>query len=157
VWGIIESEVTRERGHPVSTTRHYGASSHPSAGDRERLARLRDRHQLPERGQNASSDRMLDSIEQIVTAGTGMRYEVNKLADWMARLPVRAEAAKIEDWQAWPPDLLDEIADDVLLRGYTPERTALRHSTTPQTAGDIAAEARRAHRRNRKPSWRSAT
>jgi hypothetical protein len=138
----------------MSTTRHYGASRQPSAGDRERLRRLRDRHQLPERGTSASSDRMLDSVEQIVTAGTGMRYEVNKLADWMARQPLRTEAARIEDWAGWAPDLLDEIADDVLMRGHSPERSAIRHSTTPQTVGDIVAEARGALRRSRKPSWR---
>lgn len=138
------------------TTRHYGASEPPRQEDRDLLNRLRHLHQLPAAGTSPSSDRFIADIERIVTTGEGLRYEVNKLTEWLTRLPLARNMEKIDpDWPYWNPGRLRNIADRVLIDGWSPARAAIVAGTTRQTVEEIVAVERAAIKRGTHAPWRT--
>lgn len=133
---------------PKPTTRHYGASRSAGADDATRIARLVLKHQVPERGVSPSADRMLDTVEQVIKGQGGIGYEVNKIADWIQRFPLRAVAARVEPGWENRADRT-EVAEAVLMRGWSSHRTAIEYGTTAETVDVIVAAYRMDIKRGR--------
>src|SRR5215467_14246811 len=123
----------------MATTRHYGVSRQTGSSEARELAELIAWHQVPERGQANSTDRMLDTVQAIIN-GTASGYDFNKARDWIRRFPLRSTVAKINpEWPEWEATLLEEIAESVLMHGWTEHRTAVFWGTTPETVSAIVA------------------
>jgi hypothetical protein len=123
-------------------TRHYDIDAKPTLDQVRRAKATAAARQLPERGANPSTDRMLDAVDE-ACAGEGTAYSADKIYDWMRRLPLRTVAAQVQPWQTWRPELLVAIAESVLMHGRSSARTAIEYSTTPETVDAIVADYRR--------------
>lgn len=131
----------------MPTTRHYGASQPTGQGDADKIADLALWHQLPERGQAASTDRMLDTVQAIINRqATG--YEFNKVRDWIRRFPLRTVAAKVESgWELHSDTYKEAVALGVLMEGKTSARVAIEYGTTAETVDVIVRAYRMKTRR----------
>jgi hypothetical protein len=128
---------------------HEGASGPVTQEDRTRLAAIRAERLLPGYGVASSADRMLEDLDRIVSTGDGLRFEADKLTDWMEGFPLRAEAATVADWRGWGAGVVRAIADSVMLGGQPPAQVAVAYHTTPATVEDIVQAARAEIRRGR--------
>lgn len=130
-----------------SITRHYDASTRPTAEQVSRVRALAAQHQLPERGATASADRMLTTLGDVLD-GDGTGYDANKLTDWMRRMPLRTVAAKVDPgWENHTATYLTAVAEAVLMHGWTPARTGIEYGTTTETVDAIVADYRMKIRR----------
>jgi hypothetical protein len=123
-------------------TRHYDIDAAPTLDQVRRAKATAAARQLPGRGTNPSTDRMLDAVDD-ACAGQGTGYSADKIYDWMRRLPLRAVAALVEPWRTWRPELLVAVAESVLMHGHSSARTAVEYGTTPETVDAIVADYRR--------------
>jgi len=132
-------------------TVHEQASAPPSQQDRSRLAVIRSVRALPGYGVTPSTDDMLAAVDRIVSTGDGLKFEVDKLAQWMETFPLRSETEAVADWRGWPAVTVRAIAGYVMVSGLREVDVAGAYGTTPETVKDIVREARTAIRRGAHP------
>jgi hypothetical protein len=90
---------------------------------------------------------MLETARRIASGSGGFMFEADKIVEWLARLPLAADAALIEDWPGWSPGRQASIATAVLRDGYTAEAAAGLWETNPQTVRAVVAAHRMILRR----------
>jgi hypothetical protein len=119
---------------------------------RAQLRKLRAERAMPAQ-LTTSSLVMLERVEAIIAGGPGIGYEVNKLLDWLERMPYadaeELRQAALELWQTWPSSRVSDIADAVMVHGRGAGGVAVQYGTTRETVEDIVATRREAIRRTR--------
>jgi hypothetical protein len=123
-----------------------------TTAQRDQLKAERGRRALP-KTLTSTSAVLLERVDALICGEAGIGYEVNKLLDWLERFPLATEEnrrlARLELWQTWPSGKVNDIADAVMLGGYSPARVAVEHGTTRETVEDIVYTRREAIRRTR--------